>query len=602
MLPPLHTIGLFLALWAGGEGGSGPARQGAAQEATNAYRGRVVDERGAPVAGAEVVLGVDCFGTGLWFGPPPRRILELERTTSTGMDGCFEFVGLDARECYSLRVRHSEFAVLDTQTSAVGHFGDFEASETFRLGPGTRITGFVRDEEGEPISGARVQLDGLKYRGEPEPHPDLVATNTAPDGSFVFEHAGHGQRFLTVSAPGFATREVNAFGMADRSRNDVHVVLPVQALLRGIVRERNGSPIAGAQVLASPKAPSRPAHARATSDERGEFTIEALETGTWRVFALARGWRFEQAFDANTDGGAIWIEGLRRPRVRGRVVCDRTGEPVAAFSLALRTVDPYSGTLTRFPELVERVVHGIAGRFELLSVAATDDHCAVLEVRNPGGAPSFSACFAVGASDDVEGIEVRMRDGGAIHGRVIDTDGRPVCGAFVRACTAEPNFEQPLEGFERDALYRRRATRTDERGEFLIEHLGPEPHTLLVDAADRVPRELARVLVSDNRTNAIGDVVLTRGALVRGRVVDRTCCDVPRILLEPLDSSGRAPLETRSNARGGFELRAVPPGMYRLSARCGGALRRPGQDGPAGRILELGEGQALLDVVLEVDP
>lgn len=570
---------------------------------TNAYRGLVVDEHGAPVARAEVVLGVDCTDSPDWADFQVRLAPERERRATTNSEGRFELDDLEARSCYSLLVRHPNFALLSTETQAVGPIGVFESFEPIVLRTGARISGFVRDEEGEAIAGASLQLDELRTRFGGEQPSERIATKTALDGGFVFEHAGSGSRWMTVRAPGFATREFVVRDLVDGSARIQDVVLPVEALLRGIVREPSGAPIAGALVRAIANGEEPYRHEGSRSNDRGEFMLEALVAGTYRVQAFAPGWAFEPDVRARTDGGELWIEGFRTPRVRGRVVRDSTGEPLSEFTVALRISYPQSSGLKRVLGSARRVERAVDGQFELLDLYRTGDSRFVIEANSPGHAPSFSAPFAVGDVDDIEGVEVRMRAGGAIRGRVVDTDGRPVFGAFVRACMPEKR------GFGcgysvREAWLQRRATQTNEAGEFLLEHLSSQPHTLLVDTVHRLPRKLPSVLVSDDRTNVVGDVVLQRGALLRGRVVDRSGkgCDAPHVLLETWSQDQIEPLWVECDAQGAFELHAVPPGECRIRVVCGSSPWRTLQGTTTGRFLEIEEGEAVLDVVLHVDP
>ncbi|MGQ9591933.1 MAG: carboxypeptidase-like regulatory domain-containing protein, partial [Planctomycetota bacterium] len=107
------------------------------------------------------------------------------------------------------------------------------------LRPGSRISGIVRDERGDPVAGARVQF------GEDEGSPE---TSSGPDGAYASPLLRHGilrvsaahpeyqpaSEMVTIAAPGLAARCEFTLVRGDKLR--VHA------------RDLSGQPVAGASV------------------------------------------------------------------------------------------------------------------------------------------------------------------------------------------------------------------------------------------------------------------------------------------------------------------------------------------------------------------
>ncbi|MFK8001513.1 MAG: carboxypeptidase regulatory-like domain-containing protein [Polyangiales bacterium] len=113
------------------------------EEALSELSGRVLDERGFPVGGTELVVESAAVGT------------SFQRIAVSAEDGTFSFIALPAPP-YTLRLDHPDYALSETHVSA-DHRSQTELALTLR--PGSDVVGVVNDEwSGGPVVGAQVSL------------------------------------------------------------------------------------------------------------------------------------------------------------------------------------------------------------------------------------------------------------------------------------------------------------------------------------------------------------------------------------------------------------------------------------------------------------
>jgi len=248
------------------------------------------------------------------------------------------------------------------------------------------------------------------------------------------------------------------------------------------------------------------------------------------------------------------------------------------------------------------------------------------------GTPASESGVAAGAAETSAGerslIAVPRTDAGgpAIVGRVVDAAGRAVAGAEV-ACSARSPFEfDPdtfdAETFDFEAARERVRGQRDERADAKTDADGRFRVAAPAKGSDlRLRIEARRYLVLEQRVavpadtdSDVGTLSLKTGALVSGRVLDRSGRPVANARvahrperergevglfafagLEALDGFGERS-DGRTDADGRFELAHVPPGRFSLRARHD---RHPLAELGG---LEVAPGGELADVVLTLEP
>ena len=356
-----------------------------------AIRGRVVDDKGAAVAGA--VVADD--------GGAP---------VTTGADGAFELDRLPRSPPYALHA---------TSPDAVPS-------------PYVNVAVVDRDVTGVAIDVAR----GVAVRGRVEPGAaaalELFATALADrDGSllfdassddagaFAFEHLGPGSYKLTARTP-TGESGVLKLDVAGTDVNGLVVTLDRRAVIHGHLVDDSGAPVGDRDIGAH----GDHIALSASTGADGTFAFTGLAAGTYHVFVEdEQRYRPDPAPEANAtiavaaagDASVTLTVPARDGAIRGNVV-DAGGQPVPS---ALVTASPI----------------GMSAQFS----AVTDDTGA-FELRHlPRGArtivnalgPHGAGASALGDIGDT--ITLQLAPPCSLRGRATTSDGGPL-GPYTLVC------------------------------------------------------------------------------------------------------------------------------------------------------------------------
>lgn len=200
---------------------------------------------------------------------------------------------------------------------AVDDDGVAEVDEPRAVATST-VTGRVTDASGLPVGGARVSLAragfganmfviGSPLGGERE----VEAVETDARGEFLLESRARGERVLRVERSGFVRHETEELELVRGGTRDVGtIVLDAAVLLSGRVVDPSGRGIADVGLYEIPTQVSGgmvfAMEARVngepmvTTGPAGEFTIDTLPAGPWKVQAQhpEHPWR---SFDGTTE-------------------------------------------------------------------------------------------------------------------------------------------------------------------------------------------------------------------------------------------------------------------------------------------------------------
>jgi protocatechuate 3,4-dioxygenase beta subunit len=451
------------------------------------------------------------------------------------------------------------------------------------------VTVDVVDTAGRAVAGARVGLarvpSGAPAADYYDKWLDLLApapgvpsktADTSAAGRADLAGVAAGEWQLRVTAAHHADHaETLAVAAEPSSRR---VVLRDACVLAGTVTRADGSPAAGVTVAVGP---SFITTQRATADASGRYRFDALPAGKYDV-RVASGLLAQDVasvslpdvdrLDLRLRGGCMFA---------GRVVDDVTGTPIAGASLRLMA---YSlEDIPVFRVFVARAVSGDDGTFvmndlprgALNTLAATCAGYAANQRVLETAAPQMHL-----APGYVPSVEVRMRRGGVVEGRVTFDDATPAAGLTVEVLTRTGGAA--IDVSERgvtdaDGRYRvcaacgRALVRVVTLG-MLQRDLPDDPYTALRN--DQIPPGCAANV--DEKTVAVVDLVVLRrragpptGA-VAGTVRREDGASPAGVRLE-LTSWEAAHDDDRSTAGvvaadGTFRYASLVPGKYRLDA------------------------------------
>jgi hypothetical protein len=222
-----------------------------------ALRGRVVDARGFPVAGARVRLR------------SLRARTPFAQTTESADDGTFGLEGLPAPP-WTLEADHADYAV-----AKLPGITDTREPVRVSLAACATVRGAVTDALTDaPLRGVRVTLAAPGEAFEATTLPDgRWEIARVPEGQYVAEaaHADHvpARTDVTITQRGRALADVD----------DVTLALVPGGAVRGEVVDALGAPVSGAEV-APGAAEGAPDWSRAVrTDPRGGFVLRGVPAG-----------------------------------------------------------------------------------------------------------------------------------------------------------------------------------------------------------------------------------------------------------------------------------------------------------------------------------
>jgi uncharacterized GH25 family protein len=268
--------------------------------------GRVVDDGGAPVAGAQLILIAG------------RDFMNAQRTLSEA-DGGFRLTGLQEGS-YTLRASKEGYAA-DPKGTPVTLTGASASGLEVRLSGGGTIAGRVTGLEFSQLSRVRVSASMI-YNGRVD-----------PEGSYQIQHLPPGSYTVTAVVP---DTPLHAEGHVTLAPGAAEAKLDLQLgnghTLTGVVLS-NGEPLAGAALNLARTATTE--LQSAISDHEGGFRFGGLEDGHYDLdVSTPRGAQHRESVDLAGDR-TIRVE-LRTASLAGRVTDSSDGSPVSGADITLQ--------------------------------------------------------------------------------------------------------------------------------------------------------------------------------------------------------------------------------------------------------------------------
>ncbi|HUJ60764.1 MAG TPA: carboxypeptidase-like regulatory domain-containing protein [Kofleriaceae bacterium] len=312
---------------------------------------------------------------------------------------------------------------------------------------GVHLTGFVIDGAGVPVAGAEVSAEpergaadrALAPRPAAPQDAGAPAIATAPptgaDGRFAITNLEPGRYRLRVTGPGLLAAELRFVPVPS---DEARIVVARQVAIDGTVSD-GGKPVTAANVGIRGEAIGGTLEVK--TDAHGAFHVPNLPEGRYQVYAWQAGLAARTIRVARLGAGPFSPVELRLEAgaiVVGRVVDKDEGTGlVAAVELRPSGEDQaprYARTGTDGVFRIEGVPSGrwIADAF----------------------APGYSSPGGVELEAGRGVPELDLVRGGAIEGRVLDGDGRPVAGASVRALVGGTPPAELSADVDRDRLRR----------------------------------------------------------------------------------------------------------------------------------------------------
>jgi protocatechuate 3,4-dioxygenase beta subunit len=469
-------------------------------------------------------------------------------TARTGADGKAKLAAREGMYVISVHANGASLSFITLKSA------EDEPSEVeLELGPPLSVTGQVVDQRTQaPLVGAEVSV---KPPGNiPLPKEELVRTRTDGEGRFSLGGLLPGPLQIAAEASGY-DREQLEFEEDALPQQPVRLTLSALPRVRGTVRDAEGRPVEGAQVEATSL---QQRTTTATSRAGGSFEIAADGE---QVHLVAR--RGDQAstpqmisVPRGAAPEAVILVLQPAVAISGIVVRGTGKQPASGAVVTLRSADPSNATWPLASATTDArgqfALSAIGGRYTLDATHA--GLCAFTTVE-------------VSASPAGE-LRLVLPEPGWVEGTVVDTANHPVSEAVVKLSTP------PIEGAWGCMQLEQTEVRTDARGAYRFDGVGPGEASLTAHLAAYSPGDWKQVTVSSGAGAKLNFTLEGLGVL-RGTVKTKAGA-VPAEGVEVMVTNGAGFGRGELVEPGGTFMVKVPAGEYSVVASYQGA--RPRRD------------------------
>jgi 5-hydroxyisourate hydrolase-like protein (transthyretin family) len=549
--------------------------------------GRVVDEKNSPVPRTRVSVLAAPMGRRALL----RGISKAPATYSLA-DGSFHLRGVSPDLAVSIEARKDGFAPTRRHGLSSGAGEGAAKPITLIMRRGQEARGLVTDSQGLAVAGVELRLQ----RRERSERPGSFSIQTDSDertapaaisdslGRLSVSGLDAGRYTGRLSHEGFADKTIPLLSvLPDGVTTWPPIVLDSSAPIAGIVRNRKGEPVAGAEIFSF----ANERTASTTTDPMGSFRLNGYSSGkSVAVYVSADSYARTQV-SATAPAESLSIVLSNTGDVRGRAEDAETKAPLEDFSVRAgsprtRSIRYSYGSEYHSPDGSFTIPSVPPGKIEITASASGYLDTAVTGIE-------------IAEGESKEGIVLSMKRGRDLVGHVVDSSRETgIANATVSwRREQDPPNEGMVSGTAGTFIYFPNSVTTEADGRFHCEGLPPE--RLVFSAFQPDYREGSKTV--DVSSESTIEVALGAGGAVTGTVVDhdgRTPVVGADVSLEELGASSMAWRSdaSTSDGSGRFRFEHMKEGRFRLTAQSESG-RSPARE------VVLGQDQPSEDVLLQ---
>jgi len=384
-----------------------------------------------------------------------------------------------------------------------------------------------------------------------------------------------------------------------------------KASLQGsVIKDPGGEPLKKAIVELIAENQEEAANYSATSDPEGQFKIDGIVPGRYKIFVEHPGFLEVDAKHKRSQGLSLSLNAGQEMKdlvlrmqpgavILGRVL-DEDGDPMANAQVTVSQRRFFSGRLrldaaggTQTNDLGEyRIGSLMSGKYYVTANPPVNFESLVPEQKRSGeqgsraAEMSYVSTYYPGTTDRAQAGTVELRPG----------DETPVNFSLVRIHAAHvrgtvaglaPGTKALILLRSSDSSAMFSSGEVDKDGKFDLRHVAPGHYTVLVTTENAESPQTARSTVEVGDTDVEGmRLTFSAGALVRGRVRLPPKADLKSMTLyvtlnrlegddefaEPVtfNDTGGWPAPAKVKPDGSFELKEIPSGSYEVQVSATG--------------------------------
>jgi uncharacterized GH25 family protein len=362
-----------------------------------------------------------------------------------------------------------------------------------KLQPGGSVTGRVHDENERPLAGVGVNL----YVDDQSDVPgDYVETDAQGRYRLDYLPLTRNLRLLVSKLDYLDERNYFRLAAGKGQLTQFDFILkkrPHGGSVRGVVRDQQGKPVVGAEVL-NPKIGSPVESRRAKTDAQGNFLLDNVYAGPYgghRLVVRAKGFSpqgVEFKPGPATQPTAVTVTLESGHRIKGQVV-DEAGKPIRGVYVYFAL-----GNMPTRSDIGGNTITDAQGRFEFDSLPEKSPFAFEKEGYSEIDARELPL-------DGDKEVVVTMKSEGVIKGKVVDaTTGKPIPRFNVRV-----TFSPDRQPDEPGTLYRKWQPGEEfvsPPGQFLMKELTAGMSLQVTISADGYRRQVVRRVVAKTAAEA----------------------------------------------------------------------------------------------------
>ena len=544
----------------------------------------------------------------LWWAGSDATDVAVAPTSSSSTDGS----GLDgatgeqaaSAAVSSAMAADTQRTVAESSANRTGVRGVVLDASTAQPLAGVEVLALKQQPSIEPLLNRfRGLMQGGMFTETSRPAQILARTTSAADGTFELTGLADGIVFLDGRSDGHYVRTPASARLAQGQMVEgIELRAYAGGRVRGVVLGADGQPMAGAAVSLRPGLNAFLGQLtdrnyrwlETATDERGAFDLPGVPSGQGYVVSASHPtMALEEVHGVDVEKGQVamvTVRGHEGATVSG-IVLSPDGKPIEGANVAMVYLD-ISRVLFSADGRSEPITTDAQGRFSLRPVAA--GRVAFVAAAD-GLAPSPVEDLAVVDGGVYPDLELRLADGRAVTGRVVDDEKKPVANAKVELRPWErPDDPQFLKMMLK---IRRVEVTTDAEGAFTARGMTGE--RLVIQASKPGYTTATRMGVKIDEPTI--EVQIQRGGIVRGRVVDGDGKPVARYRVDTRSTEPK-PAEAKpaeGAVKGDAKVAEASSGRRNADGMSGPSWQRGGQ--PRDTTIQLPEGQTMADRGMSMD-